>query len=126
MLLVFPRKARKRAKRDIATAEARRDAACGEYIRAYEKRERPVTLMDWDIPTLESLLALVKRGRADTVKEALNALETDRYRERVEGKLNGQIELQQKALSNQRFIKAEIAGTAVAIGLTKAVIGTWE
>ena len=126
MLLVFPRKARKRAKRDIANAEARRDAACDEYVRAYEKRERPVTLMDWDIPTLESLLALVKRGRADTVKEALNALETDRYRERVEGKLNGQIELQQKALSNQRFIKAEIAGTAVAIGLTKAVIGTWE
>ena len=89
--------------------------------------------MDWDIPTLESLLALVKRGRADTVKEALNVLETDRYRERVEAKmngqielLNGQIELQQKALSSQRFIKAEIAGAAVAIGLTKAVIGTWE
>ena len=102
------RGAAKRAKREMDTANHELELACRRYAFAYRSRPRAVALEDWNVLTLTELVRIVNRGRADTVKEAINVLEGDIAQQRLEAKMSDQMAMQHRMIDELKRIQSDI------------------
>lgn len=98
----------RRAQRSLDEAQQELDKASRRFINGYRAQSRAVSLVDWNVPTLTALVGIVHRGRADTVKEALNVLETDRHRERLENHAQAQTALQGLVIEELKQVQRDI------------------
>lgn len=102
--IIFPWKHKKRkiAKLtdELNTSQQTYDEAIDNIVAIWRKGPKTVPLVYWDEWTLNTLIKYVYYGRADTLKEAINLFEQERFQQKQAEKL-GQIASSQNQISDQ-------------------------